>query len=465
MSGDDNSFDTPIELTIESLNNYSSVGFTITFEEFFDVYPVDVTITWYRGTTQLDQKNFTCNSSQFYFGNYVANFNKVVFTFNSMNKPSKLLKIYKLDFGIIRIYENKDLASTEVLQEMSSFSNELSINTFNFKLITEDDTQLYFQYKQPLKLYSNNNLIGTFFVTEGTRTSQNKYTVKSQDYIGLLDTVNFEGGIYNSYSTEQLIKDILDKSGVPYEIDVDTYPVSTLTGWIPYVTCREALQQVLFASGLVCDTSNSDKVKIFTMNIAIGNTYDESDVIQGKKTKTDKRITEVQLTEYFYKANSSNDVQTLYDASEQGTCTNKLIIFDRPYHTLSVTGGTIISSNANYAIITITSASGTLTGKEYDEKTSIYSIENTDVNINDPQNIISCDGCTLIGTNNAQYVCQKIFDYKLIQDTVTAEVIDLEENLGDKIEINSDYTGSHTGYIESIKFDPVHDGVKEIILH
>lgn len=461
LSGDDKTFESPIILTVTSSNgNYTSQGFTLTFDDFTDTYPVNVNIKWYRTSTLLDEKDYVVNASQFYFENFVQNFNKVVFEFTDLNMPNNRLKINVFEFGVIRTYRNDELGnSIDLNNEISQISENLFINTLDFKLVTKSNLQLLFQSKQPLKLYINDNFKGLFFVKEGKRVNEQKYKINAEDYIGIMDSVYFEGGIYTNKSTSSLIEEIFTACNVPYQIN-GNIPITTLTGYIGYTTCREALKQVLFACGMVCNTAEKEYVEIFNIDTTTLSSYTEDDIIVGQSSSNEKNLTEVRVTEHFYK--TGNETTTLYDASSSGTCTNKLITFDKPYHTLTITDGTIVRSGSNFAIITITSSTGTLTGKNYVETTTEYSVKNENINVNDLENIITIQDATLVGINNAEYVANKVYDYYLKEDVVTSKIVDLQEGLGKTIRIYNTYLGDKTGVIEAIKYNGSGNYVPEV---
>lgn len=463
LSEEDGSFANPIILNMETtVGNFTSQGLTVTFDDFLNVYAKNVEIIWYRDDEELSRKEFENDSAIAYFANMVENYNKITVIFKSMNMPKNRLKIKQFDFGTIRVYGNEELAGgVKLIEEISPISDELTINTLDFKLVTKDSLALFFQPKQPLKLEVDGNLQGVFFVREGKRTSAMKYSVKAEDYIGIMDSIYFKGGVYTSKNVLELIDEIMIACKVPYEI-TGTPVVDTLTGYIPYTTCREALQQVLFASGLVADTSRTNKVKIFNVQTEVSKEYSQENVINGQTMKTEKPLTELRLTEHFYKQIS--ETTNLYEGSESGVCENKLIVFSEPHYDYAITNGTIIESDYNYAIITITDTAGVLTGKNYEVTNAEFVVKNTNLNINDVENIATVSDATLIGTNNAEIIANKLFNYFLERNTLEAKVANLDSKLGDMITFNGAYFGSKTGVIERMSYNATNAFVPEIVV-
>lgn len=460
VSDGNGKFEEPIILSMEAEQNYTSQGFTFNFDTKQGTHPKQVTVRWYRGALLLEEEDFIVDSSEYYFKKLVQNYNKVEFEFNSMNMPYSRLRIEELMFGQIRTYRNDELAgSVKINSGISAIGNEIVINTMDFKLVTKDNTKLLWQSKQPLYFYINDELKGLYFVREGNRVANEKYEVKTEDYIGLMDTSYFKGGIYNNYSTEQLIDDIFTQCNIPYEIDGEI-PIETLSGHIGYVTSREALQQVLFACGMVCDTSNEEVVRIFNVDLESRNTYTEDDILKGQKSKSEKNLTAVNLKEHFYKSQTAKS-DLLYDASQSGECVNKMIKFTKPYHSLVATNGTILESNVNYAIVTM-SSTGTLSGNEYEETTREFTVKNPNVNVGDVENEINVDTATLISDTNAEFVANRIYNYYLDREIVTAKIVGLEEALGQMITMSNTYLDDKTGIIETLTYTANGDYAPEI---
>ena len=463
LSGEDGTFETPIVLSMETtIGNFTSQGLTITFDDFLNIYSKNIDVVWYRNGEIISSKSFNNDKAVAYLANMVENYNKVVITFKDLNIPKNRLKIKQFDFGTIRKYGNEELAGgVKLIEEISPISDELTINTLDFKLVTKDSLTLFFQPKQPLKLEVNGNLQGVFFVREGKRTSEMKYSVKAEDYIGIMDSIYFKGGVYTSKNVLELIDEIMTACKVPYEI-TGTPVVNVLTGYIPYTTCREALQQVLFASGLVADTSRTNKVKIFNVQTEVSKEYSQENVINGQTMKTEKPLTELRLTEHFYKQIS--ETTNLYEGSESGLCENKLLVFSEPHYNYAITGGTIIESDYNYAIITITSTSGVLTGKNYEVTNTEFVVKNPNLNVNDVENIATVTDATLIGTNNAEIIANNIYNYYSERNTLESKVVDFESVLGDMVTFNGAYFGSKTGVVEKMSYNTVNAFVPEIVV-
>ena len=69
----------------------------------------------------------------------VANFNKMVITFNSMNKPGRYLKLQSVIYGLTLEFENEEVTEAALLEEVDITSSELTINTFDVGLYSESD--------------------------------------------------------------------------------------------------------------------------------------------------------------------------------------------------------------------------------------------------------------------------------------------------------------------------------------
>ena len=329
ISGDSGDFEDKPTLEITFSSYQTSVGLTLQFNKATNDYCNSLNIKWYQGENLLSSKDFTPDNAQYFCQNNVTNFNKLVIIFNSTNNPYRFLKLQGIEYGVIREFEDEELRSASLLEEVSLISEEISINTLNFSIDNKANIDFMFQKKQPLKVEYGNNLMGTFFIENSKRTSKTVYEIEAVDYIGLLDKVYFEGGTYTSTSASTLIDSIM--GSIPYELD-SVLGAKTLSGTLERCTKREALLQVLFAIGGVISTARSDKVKIFSLNSTLISSISEDEIYTGCSFENDDEVTEIRLT------------------LSDGTIVSKknpVITDDTPENILEFSGVFVNSSNAS----------------------------------------------------------------------------------------------------------------------
>lgn len=450
LSGDDGSFATPLTLTMTASGLFSSQGITLTFDLDVGVYATAVNIKWYNGDTLLYDEDFMPDSAVYFCSKKVENYNKVVLTFSAINFPFCRLKLRALDHGLIRTFAGRSLTDVSVIQECSPVSDEITIDTMDFTLIGGEDVDYVFKSKQPLTLYSDTDLLGVFFVKSYERTAERIYSVASEDYTGLLDSVQFAGGIYSSQNAAALLTAIFAAANVPVDID-EALSGKTVSGWIPVCTCREAVRQICFAIGAAVNTARSDKVRIFFPSDDIVRKFTLADTMQGQTiTDRDVKLTELRLTLHSY--TQTDESAELYKAADSGTGTNIYVGFSEPMHSLTITNGSISSSGANFAIITAQSGC-VLTGKKYRDLTSVITKTNPLTNVGDPANIIEVKDMTLVGASNGAELLESLWDYYVKCGTITSELVINGERPGDLVTLTTEYLGEVEARIESERYN------------
>lgn len=447
MSDGNGVFATPPVVTILFSSYETSVGIMIKFNTATNDYCNSLNIKWYQDTTLLDDKDFTPDSTFCFCQQNVTNYNKVVITFNGTNKPYRYIKQQDIQYGVVRTFQSDELKNVKVLEEMSLLSEQLSINTLDFTLDSTTDTDYIFQKKQPLTVNFNSNLIGTYYIDNAIRKSANQYDIEAIDQIGLLDKITYLGGIYNNVLASTVIANIMGKANVPYEL-ASSLSAKTIRGYIPICTCRQALMHIVFAIGAVVDTSRSNKVKIFELDTTVATTIASSAIYTNPTYEEGDKITGIQLVEHTY--TESTQTQELYNGSD----TTATVIFNEPMHNLSITGGTITESGVNYAIITKTGASMTLTGQKYTHTTKVISRSDPTLNASDLQNILDFLNCYLVNSSNSTDILNRLYEHYITNGNSISKmkIVFSDTKTGDTIEFATEYLGNKTGEVVSMNY-------------
>lgn len=472
ISGEDGSFLTPIVLTLESSGQYSSQGITFTFDTFNSIFCNELNIKWYRNGELIEDADFQPNSAFYFCRKKVENYDKLVITISKINMPYNRLKLRAIDYGYGTFFYGNELRNVKVIQEIDPISSEIAIGTIDFTLNSKSDMEYSFQSKQALSVYFNDSLKATCFVTKSKRKSKNQWEVNAEDYVGQLDKITFLGGMYTEQNASDLLASMLTQAKVPFSI-ADSLSEKTVTGYIPICTCRDALRQICFAIGAVASAERSTVLKIYELSDGISQHVALTRIRQGQNFDDGERVTEVRLTQHTYK--QTEESVELYKASESGTGTDILVRFSEPAHSLSITKGTITSSGANYAVITAESGC-ILSGKRYEDNTVVTAKRNPVVSASDLENVVEITDATLISKSNAETILQKAFDYLIKTNRVNLEIIDgrwhvkygqakfgqvkymqyiydQAVELGDVLTADTEYLGSLTGRIVSVRYN------------
>lgn len=436
ISNDDGTFTEPIILTLSSVGQYSSQGFTFTFDTYNNVYPRSINIHWWRVIdgveTDLGEKIFAPDSAFYFCQNQVKNFNKVVITFYSLNMPRNRLKLRVIDYGYNALFHGDQLRNVKVIQEISDLSTQITINTADFTLDSKSNIEYSFQLKQPLSVYFNGELKATTFVRSSKRIAKFLWQIQSEDYIGLLDSIPYYGGIYTNTNAVDILTDIFTVAKVPYKID-EAFLNAVVSGYIPFTTCRDALMQVAFAIGAVVDTSNSSIVNVYALVEEVAQTIPLNRIMQGQSFSNEEAVTGVEVVLHSYKP--INESIELYGAQESGTGENIFVKFSEPLHDLSITNGEIVSHGTNYAVINA-NANCVLTGQKYEHTTQTRRKNNPVILASEIEKIVAVDNATLVSVANINKVIERCYNYIVNTDTINCKIIE----------------GKHVQYGISIKY-------------
>ena len=436
----DSNGDINVTLTREYDDQYASVGFTFDFDTNVDEYPTNVSISWYRDDILIDSETFSPDSAKYFMAKNVSGFNKIVVNFTKLKSPNHYLKIFNIYDGYIRKFSQDEISDISIIEQIEIDNSALPSNSIQMTLVNPQDLALMFQRSLPIKVYKNDVLIGDFFI-ENSKNNYYKtvYNIDASDYMNMLENQLYMGGFYNNVTASDLIADVLGQ--IPYELDSNIGNL-VMNGYMKAQTKREALRQIAFATNAIIDTSRSNKIVIkkhptVPINIPnskiIGNSYNNNEF---------KRTTKYLLNETYY--TSIEDETEIYNAVLTGTIT---LIFDQPYHNYTITGGSIISTGSNYAIISGNGSNVLLVGKQYEEHTIQYTKENTNVVSTDLSNEISYD---ISLKSNIDILAE----LKFVKSEISCDFKLTDEKVGDLVLIND-----QTARITSLNYNLVNGDI------
>jgi len=427
--------------------NYTSTGISLKFNTFSEDYCSSVNIKWYQGETLKADDDFSPDKAQYFCEKSVSLYNKVILTFKRTSKPFRYVWVSDIQFGAVREFGSDEVKQIRCLQEISQISEQLSINTLNFTLSAEKVVDYMFQKNQPVSLYFNENILGRFFIKSTQKKASSIYNISAEDCIGAMSGTTFYGGMYTNLNAETLINQIMAETGFTAEIESGLKTLK-INGYLPKMCHREALAWIAFSIGAVIDTSNSDKVLVYALPVIPETTViTKSHQFTGLTIEKTDVVTEIKLTCHSFVAGTEN-VELFNGILSIGT---HIIEFSAPAHTLSITGGTIIVSNANYAKITVT-AVGTviLNGKKYNHSMAVITKTNPNISASEAKNVKKIDNVTLINDSNASAVADRVYNYYIKTDAVHTRLITNGFEIGNKYAIDADYEGYKSGVLERL---------------
>jgi len=359
-------------------------------------------VKWYRDTTLIEEQNYVVDKPDYFCDTQVQAYNKIVITINNMTKANRFLKIFNMSDGITRQFYNDEIENLEIIEEITTNNQALNINECQLTILPKNNTGVLFQRTLPFSVYRNNNLFGKFYVdTSTSNTNKTLYKLKVSDEIKLLEAQQYLGGIYNNITVSSLVADILG-SDIEYELDSSLANL-TISGYLPILNKREALREVAFIINAYVDTSRDNKLVIKPFSSTCDRTLTDAEIISISTTQKNI-VTQINVnTSLLTTTNAERD--EIFNGVVNG---NEYIVFDSPKFNLTITGGTIVNSNCNYAIISGNGSNVVLSGKSYEiyvnkkEKLNNYVVSTDIANVQEYETSLICNEINII--NNLHFV-------------------------------------------------------------
>lgn len=468
LSDQNGDFSVPVVLTIEFDNNHTSEGLTMYFRPDTGDYSTDFTIDYYNSAGDLLlSKDFSANNAEYFAESPVEDYRRIIITFRKTSLPNRYLKLTEIKYGSIKIFDEDSIVSATILEEVDPTCAELSVNTMECTIYTDDfqllDPQGIYkmlQQKQAINVTAYDDAgeptdFGTFFLEEPTSEDDDTTTLSCVDFLGVIDKTNFLGGIYSDKNAGQLFDEIMLSAEVePDEYEVEeTLRTKTVTGYIPICTHREAVQQWAFAVGGLVDCSRDKKIKAYSAVDEEVGVISHDDKFIGHSVKLKPLVTGVSITAHQYTV--SADSSTAYEGTLPAG--ENLVTFDNPYSGLSVSGGTLKASGANYAVVSMSTAGAVvITGKQYNDSTTVYTVNATELPANAKPNVIAVDeAATLVNANNALEIAQRIYAYNQNRYQDEGDIILGNQHVGEVWRMNSLNNRDIVGRVSRLEIDLV----------
>lgn len=395
ISSEGGTFEESPIITLAFSQQFSSVGVTIYFDTATGDYCDSVNIKWYQQDVLKSDMDFQPDNAVYFCENTVEAYDKVIITLNKTRIPGRRAKVNQILMGIIREYDMREIRDADITVEISLMSTDLPASNLTWTLDSRKMVDFMFQARQPMEAWTNNSLIGVYYVERADRYSANVYKIDAQDAIGVLEDTVFSGGVYTAYSAQQLVKDII---GSMFQIVFDKEDIA-LTGAVMSGTKRQALQQVLFAWGACITTFGVDGIRIFDLDETI-KAIDTYHTYTGPAVEMETMITEVQVTTHTYTQSSSGNVE--------------------------------------------------IGGKKYNDTQNVYTVTNPNTTANTKDNVIQITDATLISPNIGQATAQRVYDYYQRRKTAKGKIVWDNEVVGDLISLPNPWGASTAGNISKM---------------
>lgn len=415
------------ELTITFSKIHSIDGLTLRFAEASNDYTSTIEIKYYDdGDALIRTDDYNPTGWEFATNQAVADFKKIVIAFQITNKHYRYLRLKGIDFGTVTTFSGSQIKGASVVEDIDPISAEVRVGSFDLRLHSNDvqfsildpaGDYATLNLRQPLSVYEtvgNYSLfMGQYYLETWSNPSDTEVEFSCVDILGVLDTIPYRGGIWlggGAIAVEDLLEATLTAIGVPYDLDVSLYG-TMLTGWIPICTYRVMLHQIAFAIGAYVDASRDRPIKIYPTKIASLETPDATILKSakgiGSSLTLKPMVTGVEITAHDLVAGTGT--QELYNGTLAAG--DHEIQFSQPMHTLSVTGAIILSSGANYAIVTSAGGTVVLTGYVYENHEKVFGVYMAGLDPAIKPNVLKVTDATLVNSTNADTVANLVYDY------------------------------------------------------
>lgn len=431
LSGSTGSFalSTYIILTMGSL--HESIGISFEFNPYDNSYCDYLRIRWYRGSTVIDSGYYRPDNWRYTVSNKVTNYNKIRIDFYSVNKAYRYLKIQNIAHGEYQFFSSADVISASILEEVDLTSTELSVNTLDFSVYSQDErfniwnpSGLYdlLQKKQQLVVDGWNNGVlvpfGNYYV-DTWEAEDVIMSISATDAIGVMDTTLFNGGMYTAETVLNLVDEVMTDAGFGYTVDTEI-GAKTLTGWIPRCSHREALQQIAFAAGAYVDTSRGGMVAVRAIDETIRGELGRDRKFTGSRATLKSYVSEVDLTvhQYVVGPNATDLFNGDLPLGESEVAFSKPGLYASIDLEESTGAGTVTERGVNYCKVNITTA-GTIVirGRPYEDNTTIQRAQVPEMEAGEKEGIINITDATLISDSNAEEIAERLLEYYQLRVT------------------------------------------------
>ena len=193
-------------------------------------------------------------------------------------------------------FTEEDFYDLSILEEISLTSETLPMNSATFTLnITENEMNTLVANSLYIKITHKGHIMGTFYFADSEKLMENKFTVTAYDCIYLLEDKLYWGGFYESDEETPISiiePDIIKNTPIKRKLtESNSIKIGSGRMYIPFMTSREALSQVLFVSCLSCKSANDGSLEYKILSnkntaittINLNSIFDNYSVVENKK--------------------------------------------------------------------------------------------------------------------------------------------------------------------------------------
>jgi len=455
-------------LTIDFTVNHSSLGLTLHFDTNTGDCAKEFSIVWYDGDDNLlAEKDISDNADASCIIQVpVENYRRIRIAFVSTNNPWRYLHLTEVGFGFDEVYNGNDLINIQMTQEMDHLADRLAAGKLTFTLdnsssrfniLNPQGIYQFLQRKQKFKVTAGVNTAkgwqwlpwGEYYLKEWENSNNLATSFTAYDSLDVLSQISYyQSPFYDSVVASTVLQNILDFAGVGYEID-SCFNNVMLSGYIPVMTCREALHAAVVAACAVVRVNPQGNLVVAPAfpGAYVGTL--ERDLLLGEPQIKQLTLTnQVEVT--CYQFTQDTVFSQLYQGSItlSGTVKVWLDYSNVPAGnvTAAVSGATLVAEEyyANGAYLTLSgdaTATVVLNGKIFQENSHVVTAAETNIPAGEsPQTAVIKNNRLIADTATAQRVASRVLTSSLrrLQQTFSWWA-DPSYEIGDVLRIASQY--------------------------
>lgn len=234
--------------------------------------------------------------------------------------PFEFAYLQKTDFGVIYKWSKDDIIDLIVNEETPYFCTTLPVDTAKltvyltsdqFDMINSNNVLDYVNTNQKFKISEKIEdtetgevktiNFGIYYLDNIKNESEHKVAFNLSTILSKLDKKDFRVsdmyGVGNS--SYDVILSIFTEAGLSNYVEIDeSLKNEYLKGYIPFISCRAALQQVLFVTKSVLYDNRADKVFIRKMDYSVSQVVDMDKIFYPYDIEQDTRTSRISY-EYF----------------------------------------------------------------------------------------------------------------------------------------------------------------------
>ena len=257
---------------------------------------------------------------------------------------------------------------------------------------------------------------------------------------GTLDFSKFdrENSIFDGGSGEWVYN---LRDNIVYGSNVDTV---TVYGWIPVCTKRDALHQLLLATGVIMRKDDDGNI-YFTSPTEASENQLSSDRIYNEGTQRNLEHTNrIEVTEHVFDVGDSSAREIVFKDSEQHNGAYVALYQTQPCTSLTFEGVNVLSYSANGAIVI---GSGTISGIP---TRHIETVLHRDIGESKDGRTVSINDATLISYHNSEAALDRLAAYYGNVYEVENSIIYENEKAGNLYSFTSPFRDQVTGYLAKV---------------